>query len=263
MVQTTYTPAMPASCEVPAVPNAAGTGNAREAVTYFTASGASPGLPAELEDGTQQWTASVKLATATTAESAASTMQGHPRSKAGEVAWYTGNLRQKQWAEMARKRQQTYYGSINTARASAKAAATQMADSNSYDQPNPLEAPFLANEANASIMTAGASGANKAMVAAATARDAAGAGAINMPAARTQSTNAGEEWKMAWATTTASMGSWKSANATPGAVSLWWAKARDLTASVDAWHTKWTADNLEITVGDAGFAESVQQTTGT
>lgn len=73
MVQTTYTPAVVASCVVPAVQNAAGSANVREAVTYYTAPGVSPGLPAESEDGTSQWTASVKLTAATTAETAAST----------------------------------------------------------------------------------------------------------------------------------------------------------------------------------------------
>lgn len=73
MVQTTYTPSMPATCVVPAVANADGSGNAREAVTYHTAS------TTETEDGTVQNTAAVKLATATAAESAASTVQGHSR----------------------------------------------------------------------------------------------------------------------------------------------------------------------------------------
>lgn len=264
MVQTTYTPAVVASCVVPAVQNAAGNANVREAVNYYTATGASPGLPAESEDGTSQWTASIKLGTATTAETAAATFQGHSRSKAGEVAWYTGNLRQKQWAEAARKRQQLYYGSINTARGSAKAVATQMADGASYDQPSSLAAPFASNDVNTTLMVASAAGANKAMGVSATARDSSTTGSVqHVPSGRTQSSTAGEEWKMTWAATTASMKAWNDANtSSPGAVSLWWAKARDLTASVDNWHTKWTADNLKLTVSNGGFAESAQQTTG-
>jgi hypothetical protein len=204
------------------------------------------------------------LTTATTAETAAATFQGHSRSKAGEVAWYTGNLKQKQWAEAARKRQQTYYGSINTARGSAKAVATQMADGAAYDQPGTLVAPFLSNDVNTTLMVASAAGANKAMVTSATARDSTATGSgMHVPSLRTQSVTAGEEWKMTWGATVASMKAWNDANtASPGAVSLWWAKARDLTASVDTWHTKWTADNLEMTVSNAANAESAQQTTG-
>lgn len=257
MVQSTYTPGMPATCVVPAVANADGTGNVREAVTYHTAT------TTETEDGTVQENATVKLTAATTAEAATSTVQGHSRAKAGEVAWYAGNLREKQWTEMARKRQQTYWGSINTARASAKAVASSMATTDGWDQPGTLAAPFANNEANTSLMTASAAGAKKAMIAAATARDSASTGSgKHMPAARTQSTNAGEEWKMTWGITTASMGSWKTNNSSAGAVSLWWAQARALTDKVSDWHTKWTSDVLELTTGHASFAIAEQQTTG-
>jgi hypothetical protein len=67
-----------------------------------------------------QWTATLKHVTATNNEAATSTVEGHPRTKAGEVAWYTGNLAQKAWSEAARKRQQIFYGSINSARVSAE-----------------------------------------------------------------------------------------------------------------------------------------------
>lgn len=111
MVQATadYTPAIVSTCVVPAVLNEAGDGNAREAVTYYTAgpdlAGTTPGggLATESDDGTSQWTATVIHTYATDAESATSTMQGQTRTKAGEVQWYTGNLRQKTWTENMRK----------------------------------------------------------------------------------------------------------------------------------------------------------------
>lgn len=252
MLGGTYSSTVPASCVVPAVADAAGTGTARPAVTYYTASGASPGLPAESEDGTSKWNAHLIHTTATTAEAATSTFQAFTRNKAGEVAWYTGNLRAKQWTEAQRKREQTFYGSVNTARGAAKAVATSMSTGATYDVPS--TAPL-------NNMTASAAGANKAMVAAATARDVNTAGAsagsgYNMPSLRTQSTTAGEEWKMSWGPTIAALTAWKTANATTaGATSLWWVKARDLTSAYDAWWTKWAADNTKLTVGNAAFAE--------
>lgn len=89
----------PASCVVPAVANPAGGDNIREAVTYYTigpnlaGTTATGGLAAESEDGTSQWTATVSHAYATSAEISESTFQTFSRTKAGEVAWYTGNLR--------------------------------------------------------------------------------------------------------------------------------------------------------------------------
>lgn len=165
--------------------------------------------------------------TATTAEAATSTFEGHSRTKAGEVAWHTGNLAQKTWTENARKRQNTFYGSIDGARSTAKSVANNMSVTSGYDQPATLAEPFASNTVNTTIMVANAAGAAKALAAAVTTRDTAATGTpINMPAARTQSTNAGEEWKMTWTTTMASMQAWKNANSTPGAVSLWWAAAR-------------------------------------
>lgn len=99
----------PATCVVPAVLNEAGDANAREAITYYTigpnlaGTTASGGLATESEDGTSQWTATVIHAYATAAEVAESSFQGFDRTKAGEVAWYTGNLRQKTWTENMRK----------------------------------------------------------------------------------------------------------------------------------------------------------------
>lgn len=96
-----YPATEPPTCVVPAVPAASGTGNAREAVTYYTigpdlaGTTATGGLAAEAEDGTSRWTATVVHAYATSAEAASSTFQGADRTKAGEVAWYTGNLAQK------------------------------------------------------------------------------------------------------------------------------------------------------------------------
>lgn len=259
MLPGTYTVAAPASCVVPAVPDAAGTGEARGAVTYYIASGASPGLTAESEDGTSKWNAHLVHTTATTAEAATSTFQAFTRNKAGEVAWYTGNLRQKQWKAMQRKREQTFYGSVNTARASAKAVATNMAEGASYDVPSsaPLD-----------NMTASAAGAKKAMDASATARDLVTAGAsagslYHMPSLRTQSTTVGEEWKMTWGPTVASLKAWKTANtATAGATSLWWVKARDVTAAYDAWWTKWGTDSAKLTQGNAAFTETLIDNSG-
>lgn len=67
-VQPTYTVAEPNTCEVPAVTNADGV-EQRGAVTYYTTAGAA-GLAAEPDDGTSQWSATVKLTKATTAENA-------------------------------------------------------------------------------------------------------------------------------------------------------------------------------------------------
>jgi hypothetical protein len=120
----------PQTCIVPAVANADGSGNAREAVTYYTigpdlaGTTASGGLATESEDGTSQWTATVIHAYTTSAESAESSFQGFDRTKAGEVAWYTGSLRQKTWTENQRKKEQTFWGSVNSARGTALNAAT-------------------------------------------------------------------------------------------------------------------------------------------
>lgn len=258
MLGGTYTVASPASCVVPAVSDGSG-GEARGAVTYYIASGASPGLTAESEDGTSKWNAHLIHTTASTAETATSTFQSFTRQKAGEVAWYAGNLRAKTWKSMQRTREQTFYGSVNTARASALAVATQMSTGASYDVPSsaPLD-----------NMTASAAGAKKAMDAAATARDLVTAGAsagslYHMPSLRTQSTTAGEEWKMTWAPTVASLKAWRTANlTTAGSTSLWWVKARDVTAAYDAWWTKWGTDVNKLTVGNAAFTEQLVQNSG-
>jgi len=120
----------PATCIVPAVANPAGGDDLIGAVTYYTigpdqaGTTAAGGLTAETVDGTSKWTATVVHTYATGAETAESSFQSYDRTKAGEVAWYTGNLRAKQWTEMMRKREQTFWGSVNTARATAMAAAT-------------------------------------------------------------------------------------------------------------------------------------------
>lgn len=257
--------ALPASCVVPAVLAADGVAEARGAVTYYsTTDTGAGGLAAESEDGYSKWTATLVHTTATTAENAESNSldSTYQRTKAGEVAWHTGNLRARQWTEMARTRESTWFGAVNGSRATALAAATLMADNNTHDQPNPLVAPFLNNAADATIMTAGSAGANKAMVAAATARDVAthtdpGSGYV-MPGARAQNGNAGQEWKMgAWAVTTATMNSWKTANATQGASWLWWDAARAVTTAMSNWWTKWDTGGA---TGSAGLTAGVGMT---
>lgn len=122
--------AEPQTCEVPAVMNAAGDTQVRPAVTYYTigpdllGATASGGLAAESDDGTSKWTATVVLNYATSAENAESSVQSHPRTKAGEVAWYTGDLRRAQWVENMRSREQTFWGSVDTARSTALGVAT-------------------------------------------------------------------------------------------------------------------------------------------
>jgi hypothetical protein len=144
-----------------------------------------------------------------------------------------------------------------------------MANTGSYDQPDPLASPFVNNAADNTIMTAGAAGAKKAMDAAATARDVAshtnpGSGYV-MPGARVQSSTAGEEWKMGdWAATTASMNAWKGANATQGPSYLWWDAARAVTTAMTNWWTKWdtvgAGGSAGLTAG-AGMTETEVKTT--
>jgi hypothetical protein len=215
----------------------------RPAVTYFTASGADPGLPAESEDGTSMWTRKVVLADATTAEGAESSSAATgslSRTKAGEVAWHTGNVVAAKFVEKQRERESAFYTTINVARAAALATATSMAGDDAWPQPDTLVAPFLNNAADTDIMTASAAGANKALKEAKDARDHATTGAgISMPSTRTQSSTAGEEWKWTWAALTfGQMNTWKTNNASAGASYQWFTAAKAVTAAVDNW---WTA----------------------
>lgn len=150
-----------------------------------------------------------------------------------------------------RKRESTFWGSVNSSRSSALAAATSMADTNSYDVP--ATAPL-------DNMTANAAGAAKALTTAATARDVAshtnpGSGYI-FPAARSKSSTSGSEWLNEWTQGDVAIAAWKTANATPGAAYLWFEKAALLGAATAAWHTKWGTDSAELTVG-GGMTESV------
>lgn len=256
--------AQPASCVVPAVANDPATGgNAREAVTYYTASGVSPGLPAESEDGTSRWSATVVHTAATTALSAETLQEGYQRTKAGEVAWHTGNLRAAQWTENQRKREQTFYGSVNSARNNAKAVASSMATGTSYDQPGTLVAPFLSNDVDTNLMVASAAGAQKALVTAATARDSNASGSVkNVPAARTQSVVAGSEWQTTWARTTAGLDAWATANSSsPSASALWWAQAKLHAVALNTWWTNWDSSSTELTPGNVAMTETEVQTT--
>jgi pyruvoyl-dependent arginine decarboxylase (PvlArgDC) len=100
--------ALPASCVVPAVLAADGTTEVRGAVTYYSTTDANAGgLAAETEDGYSKWTATLVHTTAETAENATTaTLDGsYQRTKAGEVAWHTGNLRAKQWTEQMRRKE--------------------------------------------------------------------------------------------------------------------------------------------------------------
>lgn len=255
--------ALPANCVVPAVLNDASVGgNAREAVTYYSASGAAPGLPAESEDGTSLWTATVVHAAATAALTAETTVEGHLRTKAGEVAWQTGNLRQKTWTENQRKREQTFYGSVNSARLTAKGVASNMATGASYDQPGTLVAPFLSNDVDTDLMTASQPGAKKALDTATNARDSSSSGSVfAVAAARTQVVTAGEEWKTTWTRTTAGLDAWAAANsASPGASALWWAQAKLHAVALNTWWSNWDSSSAEMTVGT--MTESEVQTSG-
>lgn len=253
----------PDTCVVPAVANEAGDGNARGAVTYYAAKGAAPGLPAESEDGTSLWTATVVHATATAALTNETTVEGHLRTKAGEVAWQTGNLRAKTWTENQRKREQTFYGSVNSARLTAKGVASSMSTGANYDQPasGSIVAPFASNDVDTDLMTADQPGAKKALDTATAARDSASTGSVKaVPAARTQVVTAGEEWKTTWATTTAGLDAWAAANASnAGASALWWAQAKLHAVALNTWWTSWDSDSAEMTVGT--MTQSEVQTT--
>jgi hypothetical protein len=178
-----YSASAPERCQVPAITSrfaADGTALAegvadrevRPAVTYFLASGSAPGLAAEAEDGTSMWTRQVVLTDATTALNAVtspSAMGGIPRTKAGEVAWHTGNVIQATFINQQRARENAFYATINAAKGSALSTATSMAEDADYDQPNTLGVPFL-NNAVDELMTASAAGATKALGTALTTR---------------------------------------------------------------------------------------------
>lgn len=149
---------------------------------------------------------------------------------------------------MQREREQKYYKSVADARGLAETVATEMARTDDSSNalyvvpadPGSGASSALTNAYNSAIglgLTSGADGAAKALAAAVTARDAATAGAKTMPGARTQSTTAGEEWKMSWAVTAASMDAWTAANSSAGAAHTWWVLARDVNIAVDAWHS--------------------------
>lgn len=249
-----YSASTPERCQVPAITSRfdengtalaadAADREVRPAVTYFLASGASPGLVAEAEDGTSMWTRQVVLTDATNALNATTTpaaMGGLARTKAGEVAWHTGNVIAATFTNQQRAREAAFYGSINAAKGGALSTANSMAVDATFMQPNPLVAPFLSNDADTDLMTAGAEGATKALGTALDARDHATTGAAKaMPSTRTQSSTAGEEWKWTWAAlTTAQLETWKGNNSSAGASYNWFAAAKDVTAAVNDW---WTA----------------------
>jgi hypothetical protein len=259
MATDAYTISVPSTCVVPAVLNEAGDANAREAVTYYTVgpdlagTTASGGLATESEDGTSKWTATVYHVYTTAAEVAESNFQSHDRTQAGQVAWYTGNLRQATWTENMRKHEQTFWGSVNSARATALAAATKEADDASHDVANP--SPF-------DITTAGDPGAAKALETARGARDQTsssnpGSG-YSMSAARAQSSTSGEEWKTVWTDGHTAMNAWKAANnSVKGNAWLWFEKAAILGDAVAAWHTNWTTNADKLTVGNGAFTEEL------
>lgn len=113
-------------------------------------------------------------------------------------------------------------------------------------------------------MTASTEGAAKALAAALVARDstASGSGYI-FPAARAQAISSGEEWKTEWTQGDAAMAAWKAANtSSAGASWIWFQAVADVGAAVGAWHTKWGADENQLTVGNGAFAETLVKETG-
>lgn len=72
-----------------------------------------------------------------------------------------------------------------------------------------------------------------------------------MPSARTQSTDAGEEWKTTWAITAASMDTWTTNNASnKGATLLWWEAAVPVTVAYNAWKLAWDAEPLDASMSE-------------
>lgn len=137
MLGGTYSATLPATCVVPAVMDETQSPAVQErpAITYYTAKGASPGLPAESDDGTSRWTAQVVLAEAEAAEAATTSpaaMGGIARTQAGVVAWHTGNVVQKTWLHNRRVREEAWYKAVNTSRSNALTVATAMADTDSF-----------------------------------------------------------------------------------------------------------------------------------
>lgn len=83
-----------------------------------------------------------------------------------------------------------------------------------------------------------------------------------MPAARAQASTAGSEWISEWTQGDVAMAAWVAANGTKGAAYLWFEKASLLGEATLAWHSKWTADVLELTVGNAAMVETLVKETG-
>jgi len=130
---TSYTVAMTSTttpdldhCKVPAVTHdhddddTTAEETIRPAVTYFYNK---TSLTVESDDGLSQWTAQVKLTAAEDAYKATSTATGESRTKAGDVAYYTHKLVQSKWRTNTRKSEQTFYGDLNSSRATAKGEA--------------------------------------------------------------------------------------------------------------------------------------------
>lgn len=153
-----------------------------------------------------------------------------------------------------RTHEQTFYGAVNTSRATALAVATSMADTAGWD----------ITGGSAYGLTDGGEGAAKALATAATARDATASGSPGsgyaVASGRAQDTSStADGWKTIWTLNETSMEAWTTANdSVAGATSLWWVKARDVTLAVDAWHTKWTNNQVsgaEMTVGSQATTE--------
>lgn len=242
----------PTYCTVPSVMAADGTTVERPAIKFY---GSTSDLAAEDEEAGppivwRRWSATLVHTTATTAENATSSYQGQSRSQAGKVAWHVGDKRAKDWVEMQRTQELALYTEVQVSRGSAASVANSQATDAGYDAANPL----TTTEA-AMGLTAGAAGANKALAAAATLRDAtasasAGSGfRIASSRAQDSSPNA---WRTVWTLNAAALDTWTAVTSVGTAkVNVWWLVARAHSAAVATWHTYYEtgANSDEVTVG--------------
>jgi hypothetical protein len=188
------------------------------------------------------------------------TLAGNEYTRAGAVAYRTGDFRAKTWVKNQRTYEAAYYTEVNASRAAAKNAINSYATDNSNT---------VANGDGSAYGLADGDGALKAQEAAATTRDGyttlaeVGAGtksagsAYRLAAGRTPGANA-QAWTMTWAVDATSMEAWWDLNdagngGTAGAVWSWWDKAKDVSVAASAWHTKWAADNAEMALN--GFVK--------
>lgn len=286
--------AAPVFCTVPALnaeTDASGAAlSARGAIRYFTtrtvpASGAVDGkdateevftnanlasrpnyLSAESLDGGEKYTATLLKTEADTAlstaadrsgEAGGSAMGSTARTRAGVVAWATGNYRAANWMKQQKTVEKSFYTNVKNLRLAAKALVTANNNASTTDYTNATTGYGIATGCTGSE-TACQSRA-KWLAAKLAARDSTSSGSgFNMPGTRAVTSGTGNEHLTTWTIDASSLDTFTTNNGTAGATFLWWSAARGLTAALDAWYTAWGSSATTTTMNSADASGAIE-----